>query len=105
MTFSMLLFRFFYKKMCYYYAKILKLFVNVKVYLFARFIAFARFIVERNLIVIETTVENTVSIFAQRESILRAELFMCVFYYQRKLSIRYKNEQETLNATFFFRGL
>ena len=43
--------------MCfYYYAKILELFVNVTVYFCARFIVFTRFIVERNLIVIETTV-------------------------------------------------
>ena len=60
--------------MCfYYYAKILELFVNVTVYFCARFIVFTRFIVERNLIVIETTVP----IFTQKESILRAELFMC----------------------------
>ena len=48
--------------------------------MFARFIAFARFVVERNLIVIE----STVSIFAQRESILRAELFMCGFILSTK---------------------
>ena len=50
--------------MCYFYGKILYL---LTVYFFARFTAFARFMVERNLIVIETTV----SIFTQKESILR----------------------------------
>ena len=50
----------------------------------ARFIAIASFIVERNLIVIETTVETTVPICTQRESILRAELFMCGFILSTK---------------------